>query len=94
MLLSRLVYLYSNYKLEEEMRIVDLMERECGDEWTKKIKSICQLFGKNRDLIEKDLAYGDKLRPVIVEENDWPFEHKQTNISLHPQLIELTPRFE
>jgi hypothetical protein len=29
-----------------------------------------------------------------VEENDWPFEHKQTKIALHSQLMELTPQFE
>ncbi len=51
MLLSRLVHLYRDYNLEEEIRIVELMERECGDEWTKKIKSIYQLFLKNRTML-------------------------------------------
>jgi hypothetical protein len=43
-----MVQMYGGYGLEEELRIVDLMEKECGDEWTKRIRSICQLFLKNR----------------------------------------------
>lgn len=86
--------MYSVYKLDEELRIVDLMEKECGDEWTKRIRSICQLFQKNRETFQREKAYGDALLPVIVEEGDWPFEHKQTKIALHPQLMELTPQFE
>lgn len=31
---------------------------------------------------------------MIVEENDWPYEHKQTKISLHHQLTDLTEPFE
>lgn len=26
-----------------------MMEKECGDEWTKRIRAICQLFLKNRE---------------------------------------------
>jgi hypothetical protein len=48
MLLDRLVQLYSTYRLEQEQKIVELMEKECGDELTKKIKSIIQLFLRNR----------------------------------------------
>ena len=68
------------------------MEKECGDELTKKIKSIIQLFLKNRGkFVEKA---NQKLFPLIVEESDWPFEIKQSKISLHSQLLELTPAFE
>jgi hypothetical protein len=94
LLLSRLVQLYSEYRLEEELHIVDMMEKECGDEWTKRIRSICQLFLKNREVFTREKGYGDALRPVIVEEGDWPFEHKQTKIALHPQLLDLAPPFE
>jgi len=76
------------------VRIVELMEKECGDEWTKRIKSICQLFLKNREAFYREQDRAGILRAVIVEENDWPFEHKQTKIALHPQLAEITPKFE
>jgi hypothetical protein len=40
------------------------MEKECGDELTKKIKSIIQLFLKNREkFVEKA---NQKLFPLIV----------------------------
>ena len=48
------------------MRIIELMETECGDEWTKKIKSICQLFAKNRETFADDKIYSSSLKPVIV----------------------------
>jgi triphosphoribosyl-dephospho-CoA synthetase len=54
LLLNRLVHMFADYRLEEELRIVDLMEKECGDEWTKRIRSICQLFLKNRDTFQRE----------------------------------------
>ena len=92
-LLGRLVELWGEYELGEELRVVELMEKECGDEWTKRIRSICQLFLKNREGFRKE-GYAEALRPVIVEEGDWPFEHRQTQVTLHPQLTQLTPPFE
>lgn len=34
------------------------------------------------------------LLPVIVEENDWPFEFKKTSIVLDKQLMKFAPSFE
>jgi hypothetical protein len=74
------------------------MEAECGEEWTKKIKSICGLFTKNREALlqqrNKQAPFKDEdnillggLWPVIVEEDNWPFESRQEKITLHPQLL-------
>lgn len=49
--------LYGGYKLDEEFRIINMMEKECGDEWTKRIRSICQLFLKNRESFKPENGY-------------------------------------
>lgn len=103
MLVCRLVQRYASHPLERELKLIDAMEAECGEEWTKKIKSICALFAKNRQeqLGRRKLEGSDEkwnwgaggLMPVVVEENDWPYEEKTTKIVLHPQLAQLIPAF-
>jgi hypothetical protein len=104
MLIARLVHRYATHPLERELKLIDAMEAECGEEWTKKIKSICSLFAKNRQeqLGRRKLEGSDEkwnwgaggLMPVVVEENDWPYEEKTTKVVLHPQLAQLIPAFE
>ena len=73
------------------------MEEECGEDWAKKIKGIISLFVKNRDTVLKGKSgnlwsLGDLL-PVVVEEDYWPFEQRQSKVELHPDIMALVPKF-
>ena len=97
-LLKRLIDCFDSYGVDNELVVVNAMEEECGEDWAKKIKGIVSLYVKNRDMVLKGKkgsvwSLGDLL-PVVVEEDDWPFEQRQSNIELHPDIMALAPKFE
>lgn len=80
------------------------MEKECGEEWGSKIKDIGHLFlkdraqfVKNRKLTQlepnQNLKIGG-LVPLIINENSWPFEDRNSNVEIHAELMQLTTPFE
>ena len=103
MLVSRIVRSYLTYRVEQEHSIVQAMERECGQEWSDKIKSITELYVKDRNKLmeakkinkpteENNLNLG-ALVPLVIHENSWPFTDKNSKISLHNDLLRLTGAF-
>jgi len=94
MLIDRIIFSYLDYDPTKEDSILESMERECGDDWSKDIKAIGELFLKDREKMIKDKAIAENspqlnlkiggLVPLIVPEDSWPFEDKNSKIQLHP----------
>ena len=104
MLVSRLVGSYLTYRLEQEHKVIQAMERECGEEWGDKIKAIAELYLKDRNKVaeaksivkpteEHNLSLG-ALVPLVIPENSWPFGDKNSKISLNSELLNMTGAFQ
>jgi hypothetical protein len=104
MLVNRLVQAYLTYDLRQEDPIVERMEKECGEEWGERIKSIGQLFLKDRARFQErrsiSLASEDMnktvggLVPLVIAEDAWPFQDRNSKILIHPELMRLASSFE
>ena len=103
-LISRLVYNYATYQLTQENALIQAMEKECGEQWTLKIKEICSIFAKDRDNLLRNRGVKEVnsesnwnmggLVPVIITENAWPFEQRSSKTVLHQKLMQFTPNFQ
>jgi hypothetical protein len=80
------------------------MQYECGEEWGSKVKSICDLYDKDRNRFirtrkvvqpkeEHNYSIGG-LVPLVISENDWPFENRNNKIKINDELLRMTEPFQ
>lgn len=98
-LVDRLAHQYITYDLSEEYKIIFAMQDECGEDWGNKLKSICDLFAKDRDNFVKARNITSPkediggLVPLVISENNWPFESSSNKVQINPELLRMTETF-
>jgi hypothetical protein len=65
-LINRLVHYFATYKLDEEITLIEAMEKECGEEWTLKIKEICNIYAKDREALLKSRGIS-----IVTDDCNW-----------------------